>query len=138
MLLFLFSRPPVHVVRPNYEVVVFQPRSGSAPNVCSVSNGTYKLDPAPPLSTVLWIFRSPSPSVSFRPPPPATFLLSYTAILHHILPLSFQSWIACSPVQTFPPSGLQRPSLFSLNFCPRPAPQCSNHPLKPRAATVAY
>ena len=138
MLLLLFGRPPVHAVRPNYDLVLFQPRLGTAPNLCSVYNVMSKLDPAPPLSTVYCIFCLPSPSVSLRPLLPTTFGLSYTAILHHIIPLSFRSWIACLPGQTFPPPGLHRPSLCLLNFCPRPAPQCPSKPLKPCAATVAY
>ena len=37
-LLLLFSCPPVREVCPNYEVVMFQPQTGTPPDLCSVDN----------------------------------------------------------------------------------------------------
>ena len=48
----LCFRPPVCVVCPNNEVVVFQPRTGTAPELGSVSNYIfYSNSPAPTVST---------------------------------------------------------------------------------------
>ena len=70
-----------------------------------------------------------------RPPAPlATFGLSYTAILHTILPLLFKYCIACPPGQTFTPSSLHLLSLRSLHCRPRPAPKRPSRPLKPHSA----
>ena len=60
----LFGRPPVGSVWPNYEVVVFQHRTGTARKLVSVDNVMSKLNPTSPFSTFFWIFHFPSPSVS--------------------------------------------------------------------------
>ena len=68
----LCLRPPVRGVCPNHEVVVFQPWTGTAPDLGAVANYTfYSNPPAPPVSTgLLDIFIYPlyptaPPSVSF-------------------------------------------------------------------------
>ena len=44
--------PPVLAVRPNYEVVMLQPRSGTTLYLCSVTISVSYLVPVPSLSTV--------------------------------------------------------------------------------------
>ena len=135
-MLLLFFRPRVCAVWPNYEVVVFEPNSGTDPNLGSVANVTSKLKPAPLLSTVFWIFIYPSPYVFLPPPLSATFGLSYTSVLHYIILLLFRSWISCPPVQTSTPISPQHPSLRSLSSHPLHAPQHTSLPLKPRATCL--
>ena len=109
MLLLLSRWPLVCAVWPNYEVVVFQLWFGTAPNLGSISNITYKLNPAPLLSTFFWVFHFPSPSVYLclpHPPPfywasPLFFTYSPPSLL--VLDLlstweNFRSWWPPPPV----------------------------------------
>ena len=68
----LCLRPPVRAVRPNHEVAVFQPWTGTAPNLGSVANcNFYSNPPAPPVSTgfldifIYPLYPTAPPSVSF-------------------------------------------------------------------------
>ena len=50
---YVYFWPPVRTVCPNHDVVVFQPRTGTAPDLVSVANYTFYYNrPAPPVSTV--------------------------------------------------------------------------------------
>ena len=64
-----FRRTPFCSVRPNYEVVMFQLRSGTALYLGSVTNVTSKLNPAPPLSTDFLDLSFPFAPRVLTPPP---------------------------------------------------------------------
>ena len=68
-LLLLFSWPPGRVVWPDYEVVMFQPRSGTATSLGSVANVTSYLSLIHH-STVLWI-------LTLQPPCPDSLPIRY-------------------------------------------------------------
>ena len=82
----VYFLPPVHAVFLNHEVVVFQPQTGTAPDLGFVANYTfYYSPPALPVSTIFLdvfiypLYPTPPPSVAFvvltplyctRSPPP--------------------------------------------------------------------
>ena len=110
-LLLLFFWSPAHAVWPNYEVVLFQPWSGTDPSLGSVANITSYINVAPPLNSLLNLF--PSPSVSLIPPPPYWF------------------WIAFPLGQVCTPAVLHHLSLHSLSCRPWPDPQVPLIPYSP-------
>ena len=56
-MLLLLNSPPVCEVCPNNEVVMFKPRTGTSPDLGSITiTNLLLVYPAPPVSTVLWIF----------------------------------------------------------------------------------
>ena len=110
--LCLCHRPPVHAVCLNHEVVVFQPRTVTAPDLVSVSNAyTYSSLLPPHLFQPCsgYPFLPPPVPISYRPPifHPSTPLLSLS--LHLLLP---------------PPSlpGVERPSTWTSPPAYRPPP----------------
>ena len=77
-------RPPVRTVCPNHEVVELQHQAVTIPDLFSDYNAyTIYNPPAPPVSTVLWIFFPPPPKRIFYPPP------------HHISPVDTASLYLC-------------------------------------------
>ena len=64
---------------------MFQPRSGNAPNLVSVSNVISKLNPAPTLSTFSGSFISLHPPCPYAPP------------IHHLLTEIHRYFAPCSP-----------------------------------------
>ena len=121
-LLLLFVKSLVCAVWPNYEVVMFQPWSGNAQNLCSIANVVSKINPAPLFSTVFWIFCFASPSVSLLSPHQTPLNWSTPFFLYPIIPLLFRSWISYPPGKTSTPAGIQRLSLNLLPCRPRPTP----------------
>ena len=85
MCVYVYFRPPVHAGFLNDEVVVLQPRTGTAPDLGSIANyAFYSKPPTPPVSAVFMdilfpLYTNPPSSVSFvviasisftRSPPP--------------------------------------------------------------------
>ena len=65
-------RPPAHTVCLNHEVVEFQPRTVTAPDLVSGANAyTYSIPPSPPVITVFCVIVSPSPRAYILLPPPS-------------------------------------------------------------------
>ena len=60
LVMFFFPWPPARAVWPNYEVVLLPPWSGTASSLSSVTNITFYLNPALPLTCLLDSFPSPS------------------------------------------------------------------------------
>ena len=111
----LCLRPPVRAVRPNHEVAVFQPWTGTAPNLGSVANcNFYSNPPAPPVSTgFLDIFIYPLYPTA---PPISIICPGIPSILH---PLS-----TSSPKTNIRPPGshLHPPSAILCLSSLRPTP----------------
>ena len=61
-MLMLFSWPLARSVRPNYDVVMFQPRSGTAPSLGSFVDVMSYINPVLPFNYLLDLFLSPSVS----------------------------------------------------------------------------
>ena len=115
LLLLLFGRSQVCAVWQNYDVVVLQPRSGTDPKLGSVTKVTSKLNPAPYLSTIFWIFSFLSPSMSLLPPHPPP--LDWHTPLFCSLLSPFSSSLG-SPAHLdnlpLPPASAARPCAFCL------------------------
>ena len=117
----LFSWSPARAVWPNYYVVFFQPRSGTAPSPVSVANITCYLNPEPPFNSLLDRFLSPS--VFWLPPPSATCRLGWTILLE---PDSLPSLPVLDLLSTWTVAHSLRPPppvLFSMYWCPWPDPE---------------
>ena len=112
----LFSWPTAREVWLNYEVVMFQPWSGTAQNLGSVTNIMSYLQPAPPFNWFIDLFLSTS--VSWFPP--HTLPLGWYAPLfpHPNIPFLFWSCITCPPEQESTPADLHRMFLNLLSFLP--------------------
>ena len=68
-MLLVLNRPPVCEVCPNNEVVMFKPRTGTSPDLGSITiTNLLLVYPAPPVSTVLWIFLPPLGLTTTIPP----------------------------------------------------------------------
>ena len=82
--MFVYFCPPVRMLSPNNEVVVFQLLTGTAPDLGSVANYTYySIPPAPPVSTFfLGLLISP---LYLNAPPSLVYFI--------VAPLSY----TCSP-----------------------------------------
>ena len=78
ILLLLFSWPQACALLLTHEVVMFQPRSGTATSLGSIAIVASYLIPVPQFDCFLGL--SPSPSVSQLPLPPATLWRSFTAL----------------------------------------------------------
>ena len=112
--------PPVCMVFPNHDVVVFQPWIGTAPYLGYVANYTYYYNsPAPPvLNNFLNIFISPfystaSWSVAF-------FLVAlYLAPATHILSRhkALSTWTSPTPTTLHPPPLVSAPRTVWLPLC---------------------
>ena len=131
--MLLFPWPPACEVWLNYEVVLFQTCSETAPSLGSVSNITSDLKPAH-RSTVYCIF-SP-PSVAWPPLQPTTLKLSCTTILAPNTPTSLlvldclTTWTCVHHFR--PPTEPSTLSVLSHSIW-SPGP---SHPLQPRAASL--
>ena len=121
--LSLFGRPTVHAVWTNCEVLVFQPWSGTSPNSGFIANFMYKLNSAPPLSTVFCIFHFHSPSVSFRPPHPPPFDLATPLFCTLFSPsysvLVFPVHLEKHPILPASTARVYARCLSALDFIPR-------------------
>ena len=96
--------PPVFAVCPRHKVVVFQPRTGTTPDLCSVASCTfYSNPPAPPVPTVFMdlffpVYPTNPPSVAFffidplsctrSPTPLLTWSTAHLDIARTFLPLA--------------------------------------------------
>ena len=129
MLLLLFSWPPACTVWPNYEVVLLQPWSGTAPSLGSVSNITSYINPAPLSNCLMGPF--PSPSVSWFPPPSATLILRCTALLAPDSPPYLPVFDRMSTWTDVHSRRTPSPILISMSFRPRPSPRVPLGPYSP-------
>ena len=106
--------PPVRAVCPNYEVVVFQPWTGTALDLGSVANyAFYSNPPDPPVSTFFsGYFLSP---LSYRPP---------TSSVNHRIPYLLHPPPTSSPGAKLRPPGrcLHLPNASLRHSSLRPAP----------------
>ena len=115
VLSILYFQPPDRVVCPNHEVVMFQPRTGTAPDLGSIDNFTfYNSPPAPPVSTNFLDIFLPPP-LSCRPTISSVF--GHHPYILHLLPTSYPGAKRRPPGRRPypPPASLHRSSL-----CPAP------------------
>ena len=114
-MLLLFSWSPACVVRIDYEVVMLQPWSGTAPILGSNANVMYYQSPSHRFNSF-----SGSLSFTFRvltPPPSATLILRCTTIYNLFYPL-FRYGTACQPRQRSNIARLHEPYLRSMYLRP--------------------
>ena len=112
VVVMLFCWPTARAVWPNYEVVLFQPWSGTDPSPGSVANFTSYLNPDPPFNYLLGIL--PSPYVPLLPSHPPHLDWAAPLFFRPTPPLLFRSWINFPPGQSSTTAGLHRPSLWSM------------------------
>ena len=137
LLRFFSPWPPSRVVWPNYELVLFQPQSGTAPSLGFTANITSNLNPASLFNFLLGHY--PSLSMSWPPPSPPTQPVDWSAPLfyHPIISLLFWSLIAYPPGQASNSDNLHFSScaicLSDLNLLPRSL----SYPSPPRCDLVS-
>ena len=110
---------------------MFQPCSGTAPSLGSVTNVTSYFSPSH-RSTVFFFNFPLHPSWPDSPPPSATLRLICTNLFTRLSPF-FQYWDVFPHGQGSTPAGLPRLSLQFLSCRPQPSPQvhifpCSHAP----------
>ena len=128
LLLFLFAWTPVRAVFPNHDVLVFQPPTGTAPDLGSVALiiTTYSSHHPPhlfrPFLDNSFFFRTRLPSLPQLPPVDAALLSSCTCFSPPTLPGAEWPSTCTAP----PPASLHRLStLPSLSGWPQVVPRAS-------------